>query len=53
VRQLSELLKRPLSAEELERRRLSKAVFPHVRAFYDGYCEPDSHSPYYRQNSRV
>jgi len=53
VRQLCEIMKRPLSGAELERRLLSKAVFPHVRAFYDGYCDADSHVPYYRQSSRV
>jgi hypothetical protein len=28
-------------------------VFPHVKAFYDGYYDPNAHAPYYRQNSRV
>ena len=53
LRQLSEILKRPLSGEEIERRQLAKAVFPHVKAFYDGYCDIDIHTPHYRQNSRV
>src|SRR5207302_10242302 len=53
LQQLSELLKRPLNPEELERRRLSKAVLPHGKAFYDGYCDADSHVPYYRQSSRI
>jgi len=53
LRQLSDMLKRPLSSEELERRRLSKGVLPHVRAFYEGYHDPKAHLPYYRQNSRV
>jgi 5-methylthioadenosine/S-adenosylhomocysteine deaminase len=53
LRQLADILKRPLTGEELERRRLAKAVFPHVRAFYDDYCDLDVHEPYYRHNSRV
>jgi 5-methylthioadenosine/S-adenosylhomocysteine deaminase len=53
LRQLSDILKRPLTGDEIERRRLSKAVFPHVKAFYDGYYDPNAHAPYYRQNSRV
>jgi 5-methylthioadenosine/S-adenosylhomocysteine deaminase len=53
LRQLSEILKRPLSGEEIERRRLAKAVFPFVKAFYDGYCDLDAYAPYYRQNSRA
>jgi 5-methylthioadenosine/S-adenosylhomocysteine deaminase len=53
LRQLSDILKRPLSSNEIERRWLSKAVLPRVKAFYDGYCDLDGHAPYYRQNSRV
>jgi 5-methylthioadenosine/S-adenosylhomocysteine deaminase len=53
LRQLSDILKRPLSSNEIERRRLSKAVLPHVKAFYDGYSDLDGYAPYYRQNSRV
>ena len=53
LREISAILKRPLSDEEQERRRLAKSVFPHVKAFYDGYHEEGSHVPYYRQNSRV
>jgi len=51
--QLAELLKRPLSGEELERRRLAQAVLPHVKAFYEGYYDAEAHAPYYRQSSRV
>ena len=32
-------LARPLTAEEEARRVLSRAVFPHVRAFYDGWLD--------------
>ncbi len=53
LRELSNILRRPLSGEEMDRRRLSKAVLPHVKAFYDGYYDPGAHSPYYRQNSRT
>src|SRR5216684_2279876 len=53
LRQLSDLLKRPLSSEELERRQLSKAILPHVKAFYEGYHDENSHVPYYKQSSRV
>jgi hypothetical protein len=51
--QLSDILKRPLSGEEIERRRLARDVFPYVKAFYDGYCDLDAHQPYYKQNSRA
>jgi cytosine/adenosine deaminase-related metal-dependent hydrolase len=51
--QFADLLKRDLSTEEQERRRLAKAVLPHVKAFYDGYYDPESHQPFYRPSSRV
>jgi hypothetical protein len=53
LRQLSDMLRRPLSSEEIERRRLAKSVLPHVRAFYEAYHDANAHLPYYRQNSRV
>ncbi len=53
LRQIADILKRPLSGEEIERRRLAKDVFPHVKAFYDGYLDLDALDPYYRQSSSV
>jgi hypothetical protein len=53
LRQISDMLKQPLNDDEQERRRLSKAVLPHMRAFYDGYYAPESHLPFYRQSSQV
>jgi 5-methylthioadenosine/S-adenosylhomocysteine deaminase len=53
LREFSEFMARPLNPDEIERRRLSKAIFPHVKAFYEGYYSSDAHVPYYRQNSRV
>ena len=53
LQQLSDLLKKPLNAEEEERRRLAKAVLPHVKAFYEGYMDMAAHQPYYRPSSRV
>ncbi len=52
LRQLSDMLHRDLTAEELERRRLAKAILAHVRAFYDGYWDATAHQPFYRQSSR-
>ena len=46
-------LQRALSDDEVERRRLSKALLPHVKAFYDGYFDPMQHQPFYRSSSRV
>jgi cytosine/adenosine deaminase-related metal-dependent hydrolase len=53
LRQLSDILQRPLSGEELERRRLSKSVLPFVKAFYEAYHDPNTQVPFYRPNSRV
>ncbi len=52
LRQLADMLKRDLTPEEQERRHLAKAVLPHVRAFYDGYIDPEAHEPFYRQSAR-
>jgi len=53
LRALHEDLQRALSDDEVERRRLSKALLPHVEAFYAGYFDSEQHRPFYRQSSRV
>jgi cytosine/adenosine deaminase-related metal-dependent hydrolase len=53
LRELHLDLQRALSDDELERRRLSKALLPHVKAFYAGYFDPAQHVPFYRPSSRV
>ncbi len=52
LHELSALLKQDLTDQEQERRQLSKAIMPHVRAFYEGYFNPEAHEPFYRQSSR-
>ena len=52
LRALYEDLQKALSDDEVERRRLSKALLPHVKAFYAGYFDPEQHQPFYRPNSR-
>src|SRR5438067_1342755 len=47
LRELHQSLQRPLADDEVERRRLSKALLPHVRRFYAGYFDPNTHVPYY------
>jgi 5-methylthioadenosine/S-adenosylhomocysteine deaminase len=46
-------LQRALSDDEVERRRLSKALLPHVKDFYAGYFDTDKHTPFYRPSSQV
>ena len=53
LRSLHEDLQRALSDDEVERRRLSKALLPYVKAFYTGYFDPEGHQPFYRPSSRV
>jgi 5-methylthioadenosine/S-adenosylhomocysteine deaminase len=50
--ELHQSLQGPLAEDEIERRRLSKALLPHVRRFYDRYFDPKTHLPYYRASSR-
>ena len=53
LRALHEELQRALSDDEVERRRLSKALLPHVKSFYANYLPADGRDPFYRSNSRV
>jgi len=53
LKTLHEELQAALSDDEVERRRLSKALLPHAKAFYADYIDPARHQPFYRQSSRV
>jgi cytosine/adenosine deaminase-related metal-dependent hydrolase len=48
---IHEALKRPRSEAERDRIALSQAVFPHVRAFYDGWLDGEAPEPFYRPNA--
>jgi cytosine/adenosine deaminase-related metal-dependent hydrolase len=52
LRALQDDLQLALSDDEVDRRRLSQSLLPHVRAFYANYFDPDQHAPFYRQSSR-
>ena len=51
LRELHESLQRALADDEIERHQLSKELLPHVRRFYAGYFDPETHLPYYRPSS--
>jgi cytosine/adenosine deaminase-related metal-dependent hydrolase len=53
LRELHQSLQHDLANDEIERRVLSKALLPHVRRFYAGYFDPETHQPYYRPSSRI
>jgi hypothetical protein len=42
----------PLTPAELDRRRLSEAIFPHVKAFYDRWLPEDPSTPHSYYNER-
>jgi 5-methylthioadenosine/S-adenosylhomocysteine deaminase len=53
LKALHDDLQRALSDDEVARRQLSKALLPHVKAFYAGYFDPAQHQPFYRPSSRI
>jgi hypothetical protein len=52
LKALHDDLAHALSDDEVERRKLSKALLPHVKEFYAGYFEADTHVPFYSPSSR-
>ena len=53
LKALHDDLTKALSDDEVERRKLSKALLPHARKFYADYIDPSKHEPFYRPSSRV
>jgi 5-methylthioadenosine/S-adenosylhomocysteine deaminase len=53
LNEIAAMLKRPLSEAEIQRKELSRAVFPHVHAFYDGWLDGENGEPHTRYNSRT
>jgi 5-methylthioadenosine/S-adenosylhomocysteine deaminase len=53
LRALHEDLQNALSDSEVERRQLSKALLPHVKAFYADYIDLAQHQPFYKPSSRI
>lgn len=46
-------LQRALTDDEVVRRGLATALLPHVRKFYEGWIDPSTFDPFYRQNARL
>ncbi|PYM54153.1 MAG: amidohydrolase [Candidatus Rokuibacteriota bacterium] len=53
MKEIAAALNRPRSPEEERRRWMAKAVFPHVRKFYDGYLDKAVREPFYQPSSRI
>lgn len=52
LRELHDQLANALSDDEIERRKLSKALLPHVRKFYADYLSPHATPPFDQRNAR-
>jgi 5-methylthioadenosine/S-adenosylhomocysteine deaminase len=52
LEELAASLRSALTPDEEHRRRLSRALVPHVRRFYQGWLDPETFDPFYRQSSR-
>ncbi len=46
LKALHDDLSRALSDDEVERRKLSKALLPHAKRFYENYIDPARHEPF-------
>jgi len=53
LKALHEDLAKALSDDEVERRKLSVALLPHVRKFYANYIDTSKHQPFYRPSSMI
>ena len=53
LKALHDDLSKALADDEVERRKLSKALLPHVRKFYADYIDTSKHQPFYRPSSMV
>ncbi len=53
LNEIADVLAKPRTPEEVARRDLGRAVFPHVKAFYDGYLPEEPGKPFYDQSSRI
>ena len=53
LKALHDDLTKALADDEVERRKLSVALLPHARKFYQNYMDPSKHQPFYRPSSMV
>jgi cytosine/adenosine deaminase-related metal-dependent hydrolase len=53
LKALHDDLSKALADDELERRKLSVALLPHARKFYENYIDTSKHQPFYRPSSIV
>jgi 5-methylthioadenosine/S-adenosylhomocysteine deaminase len=51
LKEIADILAKPRTPEEVARRELGIAVFPHVRKFYEGYLRDSPRTPFYAASS--
>jgi hypothetical protein len=51
--EIADILSKPRSPDEVARRELGIAVFPHVKAFYQGYIRDEPRQPFYAPSSMI
>jgi len=51
LKEIADILAKPRTPEEVARRELGLAVFPHVRKFYEGYLRDRPRTPFYAPSS--
>lgn len=51
--EIAETLSKPRTAEELQRVEVARAVFPHVKRFYEGYLDGEKREAFYAPSSRI
>jgi Zn/Cd-binding protein ZinT len=53
LKALHDDLSKALADDEVERRKLSVALLPYARKFYENYIDTSKHQPFYRPSSMV
>ena len=53
LKALHDDLTKALADDEVDRRKLSVALLPYARKFYENYIDPSKHVPFYRPSSMV
>jgi cytosine/adenosine deaminase-related metal-dependent hydrolase len=53
LNEIAERLSKPRTPEEEKRVHMARAVFPHVKKFYEGYLDGEQRKPFYAPSSRI
>jgi hypothetical protein len=53
LNEIADRLSKPRTPEEEKRVHMARAVFPHMKKFYEGYLEGEQRKPFYAPSSRI